>query len=165
MKIILSLIVILACAFFTHHFFIAKLDSSDREVAAFSERNNAGQIKWEQKIAGELSNNKEKIQASVKPNWQDQLAYEFFMGQYDISTESGQIHKISLQKSMGGVSLSSDQFIAKFGHQLKDFASYKKNQKDGQTEVIDLFDKTGAVSGSFQIIRNDDGKVVEFTVQ
>lgn len=165
MKIILSLIVVLATAFLTHFFFISKLDNSQREVAAFSERNNAGQIKWEHKVAEELSVNKDKIQTSVKPNWQDQLAYEFFMGQYDISTESGQIQKISLQKTMNGVSFSADQFIEKFGHQLKDFSTYKKNQADDKTEIIDLFDQSGLLAGTFQIIRNDEGKVVEFIVK
>jgi hypothetical protein len=165
MKIILSLVLVVASAFLTHHFFISRLDHSDRDVAAFSERNNAGQIKWEHKVAQDLATNKDKIQASVKPNWQDQLAYEFFMGQYDISTEAGQIQKISLQKSMDGVAFTADQFIEKFGHQLKDFSSYKKNQADGKTEVIDLFDQTGSVAGSFHIIRNDDGRVVEFIVK
>ncbi|MBC7752907.1 MAG: hypothetical protein H7Z71_01635 [Moraxellaceae bacterium] len=165
MKIILSLVAIVATAFLTHHFFISRLDNSDREVAAFSERNNAGQIKWEHQVAGELASNKDKIQASVKPNWQDQLAYEFFKGQYDISAESGQIQKISLQKSADGVTFSADQFMEKFGHQIKNYSTYKKNQTDGKTEIIDLFDNSGLLAGSFHIIRNDDGRVVEFVVK
>jgi hypothetical protein len=165
MKIILSLVAIIATAFLTHHFFISRLDHSGREVAAFSERNNAGQIKWEHKVAGELASNKDKIQASVKPNWQDQLAYEFFMGQYDISAESGQIQKISLQKSMNGVNFNSDQFMEKFGHQIKTYSSYKKSQTDDKIEVIDLFDSSGLLAGSFHIVRNQDGKVVEFIVK
>lgn len=165
MKIILSLVAIVATAFLTHHFFISKLDNSGREVAAFSERNNAGQIKWEHQVAGELASNKDKIQASVKPNWQDQLAYEFFMGQYDISSESGQIQKISLQKSMNGVTFSADQFMEKFGRQLKPYSSYKINRTDEKTEIIDLFDNSGLLAGSFHIIRNDDGRVVEFVVK
>lgn len=165
MKIILSLVAIVATAFLTHHFFISKLDNSGREVAAFSERNNAGQIKWEHKVAADLATNKDKIQASVKPNWQDQLAYEFFMGQYDISSESGQIQKISLQKSMNGISFSADQFMSKFGHQIKDYTSYKKSQTDDKTEVIDLYDKSGLLAGSFHIVRNEDGKVIEFIVK
>ena len=165
MKIILSFIVVVGTAFFTNYFFIARLDRSNRDVAAFSERNNAGQIKWEQQVAQDLAHHKDKIQSSVKPNWQDQLAYEFFSGQYDISTDSGQIQKISLQKSMGGVTFSADQFMEKFGHQIKAFATYKSNQTDGKTEVIDLFDQSGMLAGSFHITRNDDGKVVEFLVK
>ncbi len=165
MKIILSLVAIVATAFLTHHFFISKLDNSGREVAAFSERNNAGQIKWEHKVAQDLATNKDKIQASVKPNWQDQLAYEFFMGQYDISAESGQIQKISLQKSANGVNFSSDQFMEKFGHQIKAYSTYKKSQTDDKTEVIDLFDNSGLLAGSFHIVRNEDGKVIEFIVK
>lgn len=166
MKIILSLILITGSAFLTHYLFISKLDNSDnREVAAFSERNNANQIKWEHEVAEELAQNKAPVQAAVKPNWQDQLAHEFFMGQYDISTSNGRIQKISLQKSMNGVSFSASQFVEKFGHQIKDFASYKTNQLDERTENIDLYDQSGIVAGTFQIVRNDQGRVVEFIVK
>lgn len=166
MKIILSFVVVIVSAFLTHQLFISKIDDSqNRDVANFAERNSAGQIQWEHQVADELAQNKAGVQVAVRPNWQDQLAYEFFMGQYDISLNGGQIQKITLQKSMRGVPLSTDQFIKKYGHQLKDFATYKRQQIDSQTETVDLFDKTGLTSGRFQIIRNDEGRVIEFLVQ
>lgn len=165
MKIILSLVAILVTAFLTHHFFISKLNDSDRDVAAFSERNNANQIKWEHAVAEDLSKNKEGLQNSIKPNWQDQLAYEFFRGQYDISVNDGQIQKISLQKSMNGVTFTAEQFLEKFGHQMKDFATFKKNQIDAKTESISLYNGSGAVAGTFEIVRNEDGRVIEFIVR
>lgn len=166
MKIILSFVVVIASAFLTHHFFISKLgDSQNRDLASFAERNSAHQIQWEHQVAGELAQNKANVQVAVRPNWQDQLAYEFFMGQYDISLSSGQIQKITLQKSMRGVPLSTDQFIKKYGHQLKEFSSYKRQQVNTQTEMVDLFDKTGQSAGRFQIIRNDEGRVVELAIQ
>lgn len=165
MKIILSLALVVVSAFLTHYFFINKLESTDnRGVAAFSERNNAQQIKWEHQVAEELADNKAQVQVAVRPNWQDQLAYEFFMGQYDITFDRGQIQKISLQKSMNGVSFTADQFMEKFGRQMKDFASYKKTQSDSKTENINLYDKAGTAVGGFQIIRDENGKVTEFTI-
>ena len=165
MKIILALTLVIVSAFLTHHFFITRLSHTEnREVAAFSERNNAQQIQWEHQIAEELAQQKTEVQVAVRPNWRDQLAYEFFMGQYDISLNGGQIQKISLQKSMTGVSFTSGQFIEKFGHQLKDFSTYKTTQSNSQTEVINLYDKAGAASGSFQITRDENGKVVEFLI-
>lgn len=165
MKIILSLALVIVSAFLTHYFFIARLSTSDnREVAAFSERNNAQQIQWEHQVAKELATNSSEVQIAVKPNWRDQLAYEFFMGQYDISLNGSQIKKISLQKSMNGVSFSSEEFLKKFGHQIKEFSSYKKSQTTPDMETIELFDKSGATAGVFQIIRDPAGKVVEFNV-
>ncbi len=166
MKIILSFVVVIASAFLTHHFFISKLsESQNRDVANFGERNSAHQIQWEHQMADELAQNRSGVQVAVRPNWQDQLAYEFFMGQYDISLSGGAIQKITLQKEMRGVPLSTDQFIKKYGHQLKEFTSFKRQQVNSQTEMVDLFNKSGHPAGHFQIIRNDEGRVVELVVQ
>lgn len=166
-KIIFSLATVLVTAFLTHYFFISKIDETGREVAAFSERNNPQQIKWEQTVAEELSkkSNGQKLQNSVKPSWQDQLAYEFFRGQYDISVDDGQINKISLQNSMDGVNFTADEMIEKFGHQLKSFSTYKKNQISAKTESVNLFNDQGVVVGSFEIVRADDGRVLEFLIK
>ncbi len=165
MKAVLSLGGILLVAFVTNHFFISKIDQTDRGVANFSERNNPKQIKWEHQVAADLAANKESVQASVKPNWQDQLVYEVLMGQYDIQTQNGMIQKISLQQSMQGVSVTTQQFVERFGKKIKDFDSYKINKVSSSEEQVQLFDKAGSSSGSFSIKRNESGRLINFDIQ
>ncbi len=165
MKKIILLSAFVATTFLIHYFYISKLDQSGREVAAFAERNSDQQVKWEQKIASELSNNKEQVQVAVKPNWQDQLVYEFFKGQYDVVSENGQIQKLTLQNTQPGVFLNSMDLIKRFGADLKSYDSYQVSTSGPNSEEIKLFDKSKKQIGVFKIFLNDKGAIQEFIVQ
>lgn len=165
MKAFLALGGILLVAFVTNHFFISKVESTDRRLANFSERNNPKQIKWEHQVASDLAAHKESVQASVKPSWQDQLIYEVLLGQYDVKMQDGVISRISLQQSMQGVDVSTEQFIERFGKKIKNFESYKVQKMTQNEEKIQLFDQAGSLSGTFSIKRNENGKILNFDIQ
>lgn len=165
MKIILIIGFLIGAAFLTDHFLISKMNQSDREVAAFGERNTDQQIKWEQNIANELSKNKENVQVSVKPNWQDQMMYDFLKGQYDVKIKDGQLEKLTLQSSQEGVNFAVQDFIQKFGSQLKSYESYQISKNSSEQEVVNFFSKTGEKSGSLEIMRNNKGQVQEILIK
>lgn len=163
-KIILSFVFVLGMAFLTHYFFVQRIESKERELASFSERNTTPQIKWEQKIADELSEST-ATQVSVKPNWQDLLVYEYLSGHYDVTVRQGQIEKMQLQPAMNGVRFQTKDFMEKFGHQIKSFATYKIEKTSSNNEHVQLFDKTGSQAGSVQIQRDDKGLVKDISFQ
>jgi hypothetical protein len=164
-KILLSFAFVLGTAFITHYFFVQRIESQDsnRDVASFGERNSSPQIKWEQKVAEELSDST-TTQASVKPNWQDLLVYEYLSGQYDVVMRQGQIEKMQLQPSMNGVQFQTKDFIEKYGHQIKKFATYKI-QTTNDVDQVQLFDQSGAAAGTVQIDRTDKGLVRNISFQ
>ncbi len=163
-KIILSFVFVLGMAFLTHYFFVQRIESKERELASFSERNTTPQIKWEQKIADELSEST-ATQVSVKPNWQDLLVYEYLSGHYDVTVRQGQIEKMQLQPAMNGVRFQTKDFMEKFGHQIKSFATYKIERTSSNNEHVQLFDQTGSQAGSVQIQRDDKGLVKDISFQ
>lgn len=167
-KIILSFIFVLGTAFLTHYFFIQRIETKDsetgRDVASFGERNSTPQIKWEQKIAEELSEST-TLQASVKPSWHDLLVYEYLSGQYDVVVRQGQIENLKLQPSMNGVKFQTKDFIEKFGHKIKTFETYKIEPANQNDEQVQLFDKTGSVAGRVQVQRDDKGLVLNISIQ
>jgi hypothetical protein len=165
-KIILSFVFVLATAFITHYFFVQKIESEDsnRDVASFGERNSSPQIKWEQKVADELSESN-ATQSAVKPNWQDLLVYEYLSGQYDVVVKQGQIEKMNLQPSMSGVVFKTQDFIERYAKKIKTFASYKIDSSQSKNEIVMLFDQQGNSAGSIQIDRNDKGLVQSISIQ
>lgn len=167
-KIILSFAFVLGIAFFTHYFFVQRIETkengTDRDVASFGERNSGPQIKWEQKIAEELSDSK-TTQASVKPNWHDLLVYEYLSGQYDISVHQGRIEKMQLQSTMSGVKFMTKDFIEKYGRKMKNFVTYKIDSENAHLEVVRLYDQQGADAGTVKIERSDEGLVQNILIQ
>jgi len=171
-KIILSFIFVLGTAFLTHYFFAKQIESKerdsflalDREVASVGERNSAPQIKWEQKVADDLSEST-STQASVKPQWQDLLVYGYLAGQYDIIVHQGQIQNLKLQPSMNGVKFQTKDFIEKFGHKIKIFVTYRIESENKNNDQVQLFDQTGSVAGLVQVQRDDKGLVQNITIQ
>jgi hypothetical protein len=166
MKIILSLSFVVLTAFLTHQFYVLKLNQNEagREVAAFNERNSDHQVKWEQNIAHELSNSKEHVQVAVRPNWQDQMSYEFLQGQYDVVSENGQIQKLVIQDSKSGIIFNAKDFMSQFGPQIRLYDSYQIS-KNLNRETINLYDKSGQAAGSFEITRDDKGYVTEVLIK
>ncbi len=168
-KIVLSFTFVVGTAFVTHYFFVQRIENQDsnRDVASFGERNSSPQIKWEQKVAEELSEST-TTQASVKPNWQDLLVYEYLSGQYDVVIRQGQIEKMQLQPSMTGVQFETKEFIEKYGHQIKKFATYKIQTNpdgDAKNENVQLFDQSGGAAGVIHIQRTDKGLVQNISFQ
>ena len=166
MKIILSLSLVVVTAFLTHQFYILKLNKNEagRDLATFSERNSDQQIKWEQNIAQELSNSKEHVQMAVKPNWQDQMSFEFLQGQYDVVSAHGQIQKLILQSAKSGVVFDSKDFMSQFGPQIKFYESYQIS-KNLNRETVSLYDKVGQSAGSLEITRDEKGHVTEVLIK
>ena len=168
-KIILSFIFVLSTAFITHYFFVQRIDAkatgADRDLASFAERNSAPQIRWEQKIADELSESASTQAAVTKPSWHDLLVYEYLSGQYDIVVKQGQIEALRLQPSMTGVQFKTTEFIEKYVHKMKKFATYKIQTSDQNNQNIELFDLSGSTAGHIQIQRNDDGLVQNILIQ
>lgn len=163
-KIILSFLFVLITAFLTHYFFVQRIESKDRQIASFAERNTAPQIKWEQKMAEELASST-GTHVSVKPNWQDLLVYEYLSGQYNVSVRQGQIEKLELQNSMTGVKIQTKDFVEKYVRQMKSFANYKIELENPQSELVLLFDSEGGRAGALRIERNDQGRVQNISVQ
>lgn len=164
-KITLSLVFVIAIAALTQYVVTQKFSESgrDRNIANLSERNNNVQIKWEQQIADELSS--QSIQAAQRPNIQDQLLYEFFMGQYNLNVEAGVVKAIVLQANMQGVSFDANQFVKLYGSAFKDYKTYSvDNAKNGDQEVK-LYGQSGDVVGKFYIKHNSDGRVQEVTIE
>lgn len=163
-KIMISFGFVLVTAFLTHYFFVQRVETKDREIASFGERNSTPQIKWEQKVAEELASS-EGTQVSVKPSWHDLLVYEYLAGQYNISMRQGQIEKLELQSSMKGVKIKTKDFIEKYGRQMKTFASYKIESENPQSEIVMFFDQQGGNAGTVRIERNDQGLVQNISIQ
>lgn len=159
-KIILSFVFVVGISFLTHFMFVKNIQQSEgRQVANFGERDSAGQIKWEQKIAQELSNGAGYTQSATKPSWHDLLVYEYLAGRYNVSMTQGQVQTILLQDAAIGINFKTKEFVETFGRKIKTFSSYRLNQLDGSTEEISLIDQSGQGAGSFTIKRNDQGLV------
>ncbi len=163
-KIILSFVFVLVTAFLTHYFFVQRVESKDRDIASFGERNSTPQIKWEQKVAEELANSA-GTQVSAKPNWHDLLVYEYLSGQYNVSVKQGHIEKLELQPSMTGVKIKTKDFVEKYGRQMKTFANYKIESENPQSELVLFFDQQGGRAGVMRIERNDKGLVQNISIQ
>ena len=163
-RIILSFVFVLGIAFFTHFFFVQRIENQNRDVASFGERNSSGQIKWEQKVAEELAGTG-SVQGSQKLSWHDALVYEYLAGQYSVDIKQGHIQKLELQGQMDGVRFTTKEFIDKFGPKIKNYSQYKINQLDQTTEKVELVDSVGHPAGAFVIQRNDQGRVQSISVQ
>lgn len=166
-RIILSLAFVIAIAFLTHYFFINNIDHQQdgREVASFGERNSAGQIKWEQNLAKDLSEGKNRPQLPAQVSWQDVFVYEFLRGQYNISVKQGQIEKITLQDQQQGFSIDMNKFMSDYGPKIKKYSRFEIKKINDQSDVVELKDVTGQNAGSFLFNKNDQGHVVEIVVQ
>ncbi len=170
-KIILAFVAVLAIAFLTNFFFVQKFSTDSttgRQTASFGERNSTSQIKWEQKLAEEISRNANEsraVQVAQKPNWQDLLIYEYLGGEYDLSVQQGQIEKLRVQENREGVRFNTKDFVEKYGHKIKNFSSYKILTVDGATERIELQDQAGQSAGHMLIERNDQGRVQSVVFQ
>ena len=167
----ISFVSVLVLAFLTHYFFVQKFSddqSVDRQTASFGERNSASQIKWEQRLAEEISRDggqNGSVKFSQKPNWQDLLVYEFLGGEYDLTVQQGQIEKLRVQENRNGIKFSTKEFVEKYGHKIKNFSTYKIVTVDGATERIELQDQSGQSAGHMLIERNDQGRVQSVVFQ
>jgi hypothetical protein len=163
-KIILSFVFVIAISFVTHYFFVERIETKDRELASFAERSSVPQIKWEQKIAEELSSSA-TTQGAVKPSWQDLMVYEYLAGQYDVVVKQGHIEKMQLQPSMSGVKFQTQEFIEKYVRKMKTFSRYQTEFQNSNSEVIEFFDQQGASAGRLKIDRDDKGLVQVISLQ
>ena len=163
-KIILSFVFVVGTAFMTHYFFVQRIESKDRDVASFGERNSMSQIKWEQTLADDLASST-TTQTSVKPSWHDLLVYEYLSGQYDVVVRQGQIETLKLQPSMMGVKFNTSEFVEKYGRKIKNFATYKVDASDKKNETVQFYDQQGTSAGLIKIERNDEGLVQNIVVQ
>lgn len=164
-KIFTSLVGVIAIAFTTHYFFVSHIEDNDREVASFGERNSVDQIKWEQNLARDLAAGKVKTQLPSQVSWQDVFVYEFLRGQYNISMKQGQIEKITLQDQQEGSVIDINQFMKDYGSKIKNFTKFEVKKIDAKQEIVELTDSSGGNAGAFLFNRNDQGRVVEITVQ
>lgn len=164
-KITLSLVFVIAIAALTQYVVTQKFSEAghDRNVANLSERNNNSQIRWEQQIADELSS--QSIQAAQRPNIQDQLLYEFFMGQYNLNVEGGTVKRIVLQENMQGVSFDVNQFVKLYGSAFKDYKTYSVDGDKNGDQEVKLYGQAGDVVGKFHIKHNSQGRVQEVTIE
>lgn len=169
-KIFISLGFVIGLAAVTQFFVTQKFsnqtssDSQGRQVANLGERNSTEQIRWEQKVAEELS--AQSLQSSLRPNSQDQLVYEYFMGQYNVNVENGLIKKLVLQDNMNGVNFETESFLKQYGQVLKPYAKYSIIENAGSgSEEIRLFNQAGERSGTLFIQRNEQGRVTEVSVE
>lgn len=162
-KILLTLAFVVGIAGFTQYIVshITLKSENNRQVANFGERDSDEQIQWEHRLAIELSGQSEHLKKANQPNWQDQLIYEFLMGQYDIQTDQGLIKKFVLQNSQNGVDFSADRFVSLYGKKFKDYSSFKIVHHSGQSEKIEFYDKESRSMGSITINRQANGTVTE----
>jgi hypothetical protein len=164
-KIILSFGFVVTTAFLTHYLFVERIESKDRGIASFGERNSVDQIKWEHNLARDLAAGKVKTQPPSQVSWQDVFVYEFLRGQYDVSVKQGQIEKITLQNQHEGFSIDINQFMKDYGSKMKNYSKFQVKKIDAKQEVVELHDASGHDAGAFLFNRNDQGRVVEIVVQ
>lgn len=164
-QIILSLVGVVATALITQNLFIAKMNEKDRAVASFGERNSQEQIKWEQNLARDLSAQGAQAQLPTQVSWQDVLVYEVLKGQYQVSFKQGTLDKVILQDNQEGVQIDTEKFMKEFAPKIKKFSKFEIKKGEGPQEIIELQDSLGQSAGSFNFIKNDQGRVTEITVQ
>ena len=165
-KVTGSVFFIIATAFTSYHFFISKIESKERQVASFGERNSAHQIKWEQNLASELASaDSLSVQTPTKINWQDSFLYEYLRGQYTISLKKGSIYSIKVQNQKQGLKLDLKTFMSEYAKNIKDYSDYEIKSVDAKTDEIDLKDKSGGSAGAFVFSKDDQGLVTEITVK
>ncbi len=158
---------VVAGAVFVNETLIKNAKSSqDRNVAAFGERFEPNQIKWEQELAQTVSKdqNSKKL-LGTKPNMHDRLLFEVFEGRYEAKLDQGKIQKISLLQNQAPIQLQTDDFMKDYATLLKSFDTYSKSQIDATHEAVDLKNKQGQSVGSMKIERDDKGRVLNIEIQ
>ncbi|MFN3455686.1 MAG: hypothetical protein ACK41T_12070 [Pseudobdellovibrio sp.] len=165
-KIIYSLIFVLIIAFCTNYFFVSRIQANqDRGVASFGERSSIHQIKWEQKLAKDISSGKMRMQMPTQVSWQDVLVYEYLRGQYNVSLQDGYIEKITVQNADAGLVIDVNQFMSEYGKKIKNYSSYEVKNLNKQTDVVELRDEQGSSAGEFQFNKDSDGRVTSINIQ
>lgn len=164
-KVIQSLAFVILIAFVTHYFFVSQIQSKDRDVASYGERNSVEQIQWEQNLAKDLAEGKMKALMPSKVSWQDVFFYEFLKGQYNISMSKGVVEKISLQNQQEGVEINISEFMSVFGPKFKNYSKFQTIKNSNNSETVELQDSSGQSAGQFLFQRNDQGRVVEIVIQ
>jgi len=160
-----SVVFVILIAFSTYHFFISKIESRERQVASFGERNSIQQIKWEQNLAKDIASQDTNAKIPVTVSWQDTFVYEYLKGQYTVSMNQGNIQSVKLQGQKTGLALDVSKFMNQYARNMKNFAKYEIKNVGPSSEKVELKDQKGQSAGSFLFNKNDQGLVTEIIVE
>ena len=166
MKIIGSFVLVAVTAFMANQFFLKSMESSDknRDIANIFERNSQDQINWEQRRALEITK-ENLVSQNEKPNWMDQLAFEYLAGKYDFKQNDGLITNIDLKENVLGQRFDTQQFLDQYAKKMMNFKSFKITHVDSNVEIADLYSDQGSRVGSMTIRRDSDTRVTQIKIE
>jgi hypothetical protein len=166
MKIVGSFLLVAVTAFIANQFFLKSMEASEknRDIANIFERNSQDQINWEQRRALEIAKD-DLVSKSEKPNWMDQLAFEYLAGKYEFKITDGIIKFIDLKENVLGQRFDTQQFLDQYVKKMLDFSSFKITHVDSNVEIADLYSDQGSRVGSMTIHRDSDSRVTQIKVE
>ena len=166
MKIIGSFVFVTVTAFIANQFFLKSMATSEknRDVANIFERNSQDQINWEQRRALEIAK-EDLVSQNEKPNWMDQLAFEYLAGKYEFKHNEGMITTIDLKENVLGQRFDTQQFLDQYAKKMMNFKTFKITHVDSNIEIADLYSDQGSRVGSMTIRRDSDGRVTQIKVE
>lgn len=166
MQIGITLAVVLVGAVLVNELIVRNsANEKNREVASFGERFEPEQIRWEQELAKIVSKEKgSKNLVAAKPSWNEKFLYGALEGRYSADVVEGKLLKISLQQNQTAISLDTQRLISDYSAVFKDAASFE-SQSEGHFENVSLKNSTGKTIGKVIFERDDQGRVLNITIE